>query len=98
MTSNRSQKRAIRARMAVTGEPYSVAARELRELIGKSDGLPRRIPGAYLDQVPIPRRSRRPLRIVRDAQSIAVHLTGYFRGFRRGQEIAHMAAAELDQG
>ena len=31
MTQNRDRKQAIRARMAVTGEPYSEAARKLAE-------------------------------------------------------------------
>ncbi|HEU4346792.1 MAG TPA: transposase, partial [Actinoplanes sp.] len=49
-------------------------------------GLPKRVPQANL--VPgSPLRDERPLRIVRDAASIAAHTTGYFRGWRRGQEI-----------
>ncbi|MFC0528138.1 transposase [Phytohabitans kaempferiae] len=57
-----------------------------------SSGLPRRVPQANL--VPgsaLPPREERPLRIVRDAQSIAAHTTGYFRGWRRGQEIGGYA-------
>ncbi|MET0416219.1 MAG: transposase, partial [Actinoplanes sp.] len=51
-----------------------------------SAGLPKRVPQANL--VPgSPLREERPLRIVRDAASIAAHTTGYFRGWRRGQEI-----------
>jgi hypothetical protein len=38
-----------------------------------------------------PLRDERPLRIVRDAASIAAHTTGYFRGWRRGQEIGGYA-------
>jgi hypothetical protein len=38
-----------------------------------------------------PLREERPLRIVRDAASIAAHTTGYFRGWRRGQEIGGYA-------
>ena len=46
-------------------------------------GLPKRVPQANL--VPgSPLREERPLRIVRDAASIAAHTTGYFRGWRRG--------------
>ncbi|WP_455430708.1 hypothetical protein [Phytohabitans flavus] len=57
-----------------------------------TSGLPRRVPQANL--VPgsaLPPREERPLRIVRDAQSIAAHTTGYFRGWRRGQEIGGYA-------
>ncbi|WP_133874405.1 transposase [Paractinoplanes brasiliensis] len=53
-------------------------------------GLPKRVPQANL--VPgAPLRDERPLRIVRDAASIAAHTTGYFRGWRRGQEIGGFA-------
>ncbi|MEV6345755.1 transposase [Actinoplanes sp. NPDC051851] len=55
-----------------------------------SAGLPKRVPQANL--VPgAPLREERPLRIVRDAASIAAHTTGYFRGWRRGQEIGGFA-------
>jgi hypothetical protein len=55
-----------------------------------SAGLPKRVPQANL--VPgSPMREERPLRIVRDAASIAAHTTGYFRGWRRGQEIGGYA-------
>ncbi|SDT76383.1 transposase [Actinoplanes derwentensis] len=53
-------------------------------------GLPKRVPQANL----VPGSSRteeRPVRIVRDAASIAAHTTGYFRGWRRGQEIGGFA-------
>jgi hypothetical protein len=53
-------------------------------------GLPKRVPQANL--VPgSPMREERPLRIVRDPASIAAHTTGYFRGWRRGQEIGGYA-------
>ncbi|WP_203838299.1 transposase [Winogradskya humida] len=53
-------------------------------------GLPKRVPQANL--VPgSPLREERPSRIVRDAASIAAHTTGYFRGWRRGQEIGGYA-------
>lgn len=53
-------------------------------------GLPKRVPQANL--VPgSPLREERPLRIVRDPASIAAHTTGYFRGWRRGQEIGGYA-------
>lgn len=55
-----------------------------------SAGLPRRVPQANL--VPgSPLRDDRPLRIVRDAARIAENTTGYFRGWRRGQEIGGFA-------
>ena len=55
-----------------------------------SAGLPKRVPQANL--VPgAPLREERPVRIVRDAASIAAHTTGYFRGWRRGQEIGGFA-------
>lgn len=55
-----------------------------------SAGLPKRVPQANL--VPgSPLRDERPLRIVRDAARIAEHTTGYFRGWRRGQEIGGFA-------
>ncbi|HET9516915.1 MAG TPA: transposase, partial [Actinoplanes sp.] len=55
-----------------------------------SAGLPQRVPQANL--VPgSPLREERPLRIVRDAASIAAHTTGYFQGWRRGQEIGGYA-------
>jgi hypothetical protein len=55
-----------------------------------SAGLPKRVPQANL--VPgSPLREERPLRIIRDAASIAAHTTGYFRGWRRGQEIGGYA-------
>jgi hypothetical protein len=59
-------------------------------------GLPRRVPQANL--VPGSAQSaRRQLRIVRDAQSIAAHTDGYFRGWRRGQEIGGYAVGQRDR-
>jgi len=59
-------------------------------------GLPRRVPQANL--VPgTAQSSRRQLRIVRDAQSIAAHTDGYFRGWRRGQEIGGYAVGQRDR-
>lgn len=53
-------------------------------------GLPKRVPQANL--VPgSPMRDERQLHIVRDAASIAANTTGYFRGWRRGQEIGGYA-------
>ncbi|MDM4722439.1 transposase [Micromonospora sp. WMMA1363] len=55
-----------------------------------SAGLPKRVPQANL--VPgSPLHEERPLRIVRDAASLAENTTGYFRGWRRGQEIGGFA-------
>ncbi|MFC7481284.1 hypothetical protein ACFQX7_16335 [Luedemannella flava] len=45
-----------------------------------------------------PATQSRPLRIVRDAASIAEHTTGYFRGRRRGQEIGGFAVGQRDRG
>jgi hypothetical protein len=39
-----------------------------------------------------PDKKHNALRTVRDAQSVAAHTTGYFCGWRRGQEIAGYAA------
>ena len=51
-----------------------------------TSGLPRRVPQQNLvpgSPISAPEEDR-PLRIVRDAASIAAHTTGYFRGWRRG--------------
>jgi hypothetical protein len=50
-------------------------------------GLPRRVPHANLVPGAPPRRDDRPLRVVRDAASIAENTNGYFSGWRRGQEV-----------
>jgi len=66
----------------------TAAERTTRPAVGAetSAGLPRRVPQANL--LPgSPLTADRPLRIVRDAASIAAHTSGYFRGWRRGQEI-----------
>jgi hypothetical protein len=71
---------------------WQAAERVARPAVGAETGagLPRRVPQANL--VPgSPLRDERPLRIVRDAASIAAHTTGYFRGWRRGQEIGGYA-------
>jgi hypothetical protein len=52
-----------------------------------SAGLPKRVPQANLLPGSPLSAPDRPLRIVRDAASIAAHTSGYFRGWRRGQEI-----------
>ncbi len=59
-------------------------------------GLPRRVPQANL--VPgSATASARQLRIVRDPKSIAAHTEGYFRGWRRGQEIGGFAVGQRDR-
>jgi hypothetical protein len=55
-------------------------------------GLPRRVPQQNLvPGAPVVDNPERPLRIVRDAAQIAAHTTGYFRGWRRGQEVGGFA-------
>ena len=51
--------------------------------------VPRRVPQQNLvpGSTAAPQQEERPLRIVRDAAAIAAHTTGYFRGWRRGQEV-----------
>jgi hypothetical protein len=59
-------------------------------------GLPRRVPQANL----VPGSAHPPApqsRIVRDAESIAAHTSGYFRGWRRGQEIGGYAVGQRDR-
>ncbi|MET7749871.1 transposase [Micromonospora sp. NPDC005367] len=76
--------------LADTG--WQAAEQAARPAIGSETraGLPKRVPQANL--VPgSPLREERPLRIVRDAASLAENTTGYFRGWRRGQEIGGFA-------
>ncbi|GIG85689.1 hypothetical protein Pen02_06250 [Plantactinospora endophytica] len=71
---------------------WQAAQQAAKPSVGASTnaGLPKRVPQANL--VPgSPLRDERPLRIVRDAARIAEHTTGYFRGWRRGQEIGGYA-------
>jgi hypothetical protein len=76
--------------VADTGWRAAEAASEPAVGVQTHAGLPRRVPQANL--VPgSPLRDERPLRIIRDAASIAAHTTGYFRGWRRGQEIGGYA-------
>ena len=59
-------------------------------------GLPRRVPQANL----VPGSAAEPephVRIVRGAESIAAHTSGYFRGWRRGQEIGGYAVGQRDR-
>ncbi|MGC5287254.1 transposase [Micromonospora sp. DT231] len=71
---------------------WQAAEQAARPAVGAATnaGLPKRVPQANL--VPgSPIREERPLRIVRDAASLAENTTGYFRGWRRGQEIGGFA-------
>jgi hypothetical protein len=65
---------------------WQAAQRATDPLVGPDhNGLPRRVPQENL--VPgSAAQQERPLRIVRDPAAIAAHTTGYFRGWRRGQE------------
>jgi len=61
-------------------------------------GLPRRVPQANL--VPGSATASGPARaprIVRDARRIAAHTDGYFRGWRRGQEVGGFAVGQRDR-
>ncbi|MFD2766894.1 transposase [Micromonospora eburnea] len=71
---------------------WQAAEQAARPAVGSETkaGLPKRVPQANL--VPgSPLRDERPLRIVRNAASLAENTTGYFRGWRRGQEIGGFA-------
>ncbi|TDC69547.1 transposase, partial [Micromonospora sp. KC606] len=71
---------------------WQAAEQAARPAVGSETkaGLPKRVPQANL--VPgSPLRDERPLRIIRDAASLAENTTGYFRGWRRGQEIGGFA-------
>lgn len=71
---------------------WQAAEQAARPAVGAETnaGLPKRVPKANL--VPgSPLHEERPLRIVRDAASLAENTTGYFRGWRRGQEIGGFA-------
>ncbi|GAA1806074.1 transposase [Planosporangium flavigriseum] len=50
-------------------------------------GLPRRVPQQNLVPGSPIGAPERPLRVVRDPAQIAAHTSGYFRGWRRGQEV-----------
>ncbi|WP_433056383.1 hypothetical protein [Dactylosporangium sp. CS-033363] len=71
-------------------QAWQAAQRAAAPQIGDetSTGLPRRVPQQNLvPGAPVNANPERPLRIVRDAAQIAAHTTGYFRGWRRGQEV-----------
>src|SRR5690606_4415383 len=50
-------------------------------------GLPRRVPHANLVPGSPPSDGHRPLRVVRDPSRIAANTSGYFNGWRKGQEV-----------
>jgi len=79
-------------------EGWRVAEQASRPAVGDDTmaGLPRRVPQANLVPGSVLPPSR-PLRIVRDPESIAAHTTGYFRGWRRGQEIGGFAVGQRDR-
>jgi len=68
---------------------WKAAEQASRPTVGAatSAGLPKRVPQANLVPGSPLSTPDRPLRIVRDAASIAAHTSGYFQGWRRGQEI-----------
>lgn len=68
---------------------WQAAEQAARPTVGdRTDaGLPRRVPHANLVPGAPPRRDDRPLRVVRNPASIAEHTSGYFNGWRRGQEV-----------
>ncbi len=62
-------------------------------------GLPKRVPQANLVPGSVtPAGSARLPRIVRDPRRIAAHTEGYFRGWRRGQEVGGFAVGQRDRG
>jgi hypothetical protein len=67
---------------------WRAAEQTAQPLIGAetTSGLPRRVPQQNLVPGSPMSSPDRPLHIVRDAAAIAAHTTGYFRGWRRGQE------------
>jgi len=77
---------------SIADSGWQAAEQAARPAVGDEtrSGLPKRVPKANL--VPgSPLRDERPVRIVRDAARIAQHTTGYFQGWRRGQEIGGYA-------
>jgi hypothetical protein len=82
----------------IADEGWRAAERTSRPAVGDATraGLPRRVPQANL--VPgSAHHGRQSLRIVRDPQSIASHTAGYFRGWKRGQEIGGFAVGQRDR-
>ncbi len=82
----------------LSDEGWRAAEQLARPAVGAETmaGLPRRVPQANLvPGAPLP--TPRQLQIVRDPESIAAHTTGYFRGWRRGQEIGGFAVGQRDR-
>jgi hypothetical protein len=76
---------------------WQAAQRSANPTVGASTsaGLPRRVPQTNL--VPGAAPVLHHLRVIRDPRSIAAHTAGYFRGWRRGQEIAGFAVGQRDR-
>ena len=68
---------------------WRAAEQAARPTIGTRTGvgLPRRVPQANLVPGSATLAPERPIPIVRDAATIAANTSGYFRGWRRGQEV-----------
>jgi hypothetical protein len=71
---------------------WEAASQAARPAVGAETvaGLPRRVPQQNLvpgSATVQPEEVDRPLRIIRDAAAIAAHTSGYFSGYRRGQEV-----------
>jgi hypothetical protein len=62
-----------------------------------SAGLPRRVPQQNLVPGSVTGPARTP-RIVRDPRRLAAATEGYFRGWRRGQEVGGFAVGQRDRG
>jgi hypothetical protein len=61
-------------------------------------GLPRRVPQSNLVPGSVSRAPDTGMpRIVRDPRRIAAHTDGYFRGWRRGQEVGGFAVGQRDR-
>ena len=74
---------------SLADDGWRAAEQAARPSVGAATtaGLPKRVPQANLVPGSALPPDDRPLRIVRDPASIAAHTSGYFRGWRRGQEI-----------
>jgi hypothetical protein len=70
-------------------EGWRAAEHVAEPLVGveTESGLPRRVPQQNLVPGSPITAPERPLRVVRDPAAIAAHTSGYFRGWRRGQEV-----------
>jgi hypothetical protein len=74
---------------SLADDGWRAAEQAARPQVGAETGagLPKRVPRANLVPGSPLSPPDRPLRIVRDPAAIAEHTSGYFRGYRRGQEI-----------